>query len=230
MNTTRRGKIARLPKDIREQLNRRLADGESGARLVAWLNGLPEVSAVIAQEFAGQPIREQNLSEWRLGGYEDWVKQQEAREWVRHVSEEAAELAGESGNASLTDRLSVLAAVQVGRWLRELASEWDGSEQHCQQLQALCQELAKLRRGDKEARWLHLAEERWQSESEKAKRDLAGNPVSRMLLAKVIGSMIEQMPKADDGGVPADLMTFFLHGRRDQPGEERLKTAAPPPQ
>ena len=227
MNTTRRGKIARLPKGIREQLNRRLADGESGARLVAWLNGLPEVVAVLADEFAGQPIREQNLSDWRLGGYEDWVRQKEAREWVRNVSEEAVELGGESGDASLTDRVSVLATVQVGRRLRELASEWDGSEQHSQQLQALCQELSKLRRGDQEARWLRLAEERWQDEIAKEKRKLESNPATRMLLTRVLGSMLEDMPKAANGEVPADLMSFILRGRRDQPADERSETAAP---
>ena len=65
MNTARSGKIARLRKAVREQLNRRLADGETGPDLVAWLNGLPEVQAVVAAEFVGCPVREQNLSQWR---------------------------------------------------------------------------------------------------------------------------------------------------------------------
>jgi len=34
----RNGKIARIPLEIREQLNCRLADGEPGNRLVEWLN------------------------------------------------------------------------------------------------------------------------------------------------------------------------------------------------
>lgn len=38
---TRTGKIAWLPRTIREQLNRRLEDGEPGSDLVAWLNALP---------------------------------------------------------------------------------------------------------------------------------------------------------------------------------------------
>ena len=33
---TRNGKIARLPRDIRNQLNQRIADGEPGVRLVEW--------------------------------------------------------------------------------------------------------------------------------------------------------------------------------------------------
>jgi hypothetical protein len=69
---TRRGKIARLPKNIRDQVNQRLDDGEQGARLVAWLNSLPEAQAILARDFDGKAIREQNLSEWRKGGYREW--------------------------------------------------------------------------------------------------------------------------------------------------------------
>jgi hypothetical protein len=39
---TRNGKIARLPQEIREQVNRRLEDGEPGKQIAEWLNGLPE--------------------------------------------------------------------------------------------------------------------------------------------------------------------------------------------
>ena len=38
MNMTRNGKIGRLPKAVREQVNRRLEKGEKGRTLVAWLN------------------------------------------------------------------------------------------------------------------------------------------------------------------------------------------------
>ncbi|MGA3268466.1 MAG: hypothetical protein ABSE16_16780 [Verrucomicrobiota bacterium] len=53
MNLTRNGKIGRLPKTILEQLNRRLENGEIGRPLVAWLNSLPEVQALLAAEFEG---------------------------------------------------------------------------------------------------------------------------------------------------------------------------------
>jgi len=48
MNAAPKGKIGRLPKAIQEQVNRRLDNGEKGWPLVAWLNSLPEVSAVMA--------------------------------------------------------------------------------------------------------------------------------------------------------------------------------------
>src|SRR5260370_12369239 len=66
------GKIGGLPLDIREQLNRRLQDGEIGKDLVVWLNSVPEVQAVLKAEFGDRPVNEPNLSDWRTGGYEDW--------------------------------------------------------------------------------------------------------------------------------------------------------------
>jgi hypothetical protein len=40
----RNGKIARLPIEIRGELNRRLRSGEKARRLVPWLNSMPEVA------------------------------------------------------------------------------------------------------------------------------------------------------------------------------------------
>src|SRR5579859_5578693 len=65
MNTTRTGKIARLPKYHRHELSRRLENGESGAKIVAWLNDDENVQEVLEEYFNGHPITEQNLSEWR---------------------------------------------------------------------------------------------------------------------------------------------------------------------
>ena len=74
---TRTGKIARLPRLIRNELNQRLGDGEEGKKLVGWLNRLPEVRAVMAESFEGKPVTEQNLSEWKAGGFAEWAGRQE---------------------------------------------------------------------------------------------------------------------------------------------------------
>jgi hypothetical protein len=81
---TRNGKIARLPLAIRQELNQRLQDGQKGRQSVAWLNGLPEVQAVMASEFRGKPIAECNLSErlrlqWEKLGFRREVSQWRAR-------------------------------------------------------------------------------------------------------------------------------------------------------
>src|SRR5437016_11150196 len=102
MNLTRNGKIARLPLAVRQELNRRLDEGEQGKKLVAWLNELPEVQAIAAAEFGGKAIREQNLSEWKQGGYRDWQAKQDALEIADQLGEDATEWNAE-GRAPLTD-------------------------------------------------------------------------------------------------------------------------------
>jgi hypothetical protein len=71
------GKIARLPRTIRDELNRRLDDGEQGKGLLEWLNGLPEVKAALDKEFEGRLVSHCNLTEWRKGGFREWREQQE---------------------------------------------------------------------------------------------------------------------------------------------------------
>jgi hypothetical protein len=71
----RRGKIARLPGNIREELNIRLDDGQEADEILTWLNALPEVREVLATQFEGSSISPQNLSAWRHGGFQEWLFQ-----------------------------------------------------------------------------------------------------------------------------------------------------------
>lgn len=70
------GKIARLPFEVRGELNIRIRDGQTGPEILTWLNKRPEVQLRIAQLFAGKPVTSQNLSEWRYGGYREWLASQ----------------------------------------------------------------------------------------------------------------------------------------------------------
>jgi hypothetical protein len=67
------GKIARLPRAIRKNLNERLDRSEPGLQLLVWLNALPEVKQVVQKKFASAPINKQNLSNWRQGGFQEWL-------------------------------------------------------------------------------------------------------------------------------------------------------------
>ncbi len=91
---TRNGKIARLPRPIRDELNRRLEDGEPGVKLVEWLNGLPEVIQVLDAEFGGRAISDANLSEWKNGGFLDWQAQQKIQASLRDLKMGREELDG----------------------------------------------------------------------------------------------------------------------------------------
>ena len=47
IKTYHRGKIARLPHGVREEVNLRLVNGETSTTILPWLNGLPEVQVVL---------------------------------------------------------------------------------------------------------------------------------------------------------------------------------------
>ena len=120
MNTNRNGKIARLPRAVREELNRRLDNGESGRQLVAWLNAQPEVQAVVATVLGGSAIRDQNLSEWTQGGSWDWQARPEALELVQRLGEDTAELQAD-GRLPLTDTPALWLAARYAVATRQVA-------------------------------------------------------------------------------------------------------------
>jgi hypothetical protein len=169
MNTTRHGKIARLPKAVRAELNRRIENGEPGKQLVVWLNALPEVQAVVAAEFGGKPVREQNLSEWKQGGYRDWVAQQEALELAERLGEDAAEL-GAADRPPLTDTLALWLAARYAVATRQVSAA-EGAE-GWRRLREFCADIVELRRGDHSGARLKLERERLEREREKTEEEV----------------------------------------------------------
>lgn len=165
---TRRGKIARLPRGIREQVNRRLDDGQEAKGVAEWLNGLPEVAAVMAEEFGGEPISESNLSQWKTGGYADWEAQEEKRERVRQLTEEALELGEDADGMGLAERLAVVAAAELVLSMREGLNKNMGPEERRKWLMEVLREIARLRREDNRRGYLELARERRRAEQAEA--------------------------------------------------------------
>src|SRR4051812_14524967 len=170
----RNGKIARLPRPIRDQLNRRLDDGEQGAPLVEWLNRLPEVNRVMERDFNSRPINEQNLSEWRQGGFLEWQKHQESCDWVRTLASDAEQLVEESGVMPLSDRLSSMAALSMGKLIPALAADALADSAKRDDFWRLLRELARLRRDDFEALRVRAYREMSHTHRQNIRRDLAG--------------------------------------------------------
>ena len=166
---SRVGKIARLPEHIREQINRRLQDGEEGKDIIAWLNSLDEVKAVLAGKFAGRPINDGNLSEWKLGGYRDWEAQQIALAEARRVMSEGRELA-EIGDKALADNLAVWLTGRYVVATRKLMENSD-DESAWKMLRELCHDLVALRRGDHGAEWLRIEREKLKLQRKKQHYD-----------------------------------------------------------
>ena len=157
---TRTGKIARLPRDIRDQLNRRLCDGEPGSQLVLWLNSLPESQAVLAREFAGRSISEQNLSEWKQGGYRDWLARHDALAQVRELVADAQELTDATDGALAEHLATVLAARYAAALVDWQGEATDEFRRKLRSLRGLCQDIVELRRGNHSAARLKIEQER----------------------------------------------------------------------
>jgi hypothetical protein len=169
---TRNGKIARLSRTIRDELCRRLQDGEPGVRLVAWLNDLPDTRRALATDFGGRPINEQNLCEWKAGGYRDWLARQETLSQARELAADAKELTAAT-DGKLTDHL---ATVLAARYAAALAG-WDGEvteefRRKLRTLRSLCQDIVELRRGDHSGARLNLEQERLEREREKTEEEV----------------------------------------------------------
>ena len=91
--TTRNGKIARLPFNIREELNNRLLENVPVKDILIFLNTDSTVRYCMDMLFQGRCITEQNVSEWRQGGYEEWLLYRSCLGNVRDLSEDAARAA-----------------------------------------------------------------------------------------------------------------------------------------
>ena len=108
-------KIAILPNEIREQLNLRLLEGETGEpfgvgaggmsrkearELAAWLNALPKVQSMLGSQFNGSSISEVNLTSWRQGGYLQWVTERKRFDSARALADGDCDLAKKRLSAS----------------------------------------------------------------------------------------------------------------------------------
>ncbi|MDB6020107.1 MAG: hypothetical protein JWR19_4596 [Pedosphaera sp.] len=124
---SRVGKIARLPKAVRFKLNLRLENGESQRALVVWLNKLPAVQKVLAGEFEGRPINEQNLTAWKQGGFAESRAQEELVAHACEMGKEGVEFLREreerngKHKESFAQNLGLCLAMRIAGMI----TEWD---------------------------------------------------------------------------------------------------------
>lgn len=118
---TRTGKIARMPASIREEINRRLHDGQPARVILAWLHSQPEALRVLEEHFGEEPVSPQNLSEWRAGGYRDWLSRRERVDHLKVLSDYAISLARAGG--SITEGAAAIAGGRILEMLETLPQE-----------------------------------------------------------------------------------------------------------
>jgi hypothetical protein len=109
-NHRRNGKIARLPKETRDLLNRMLDDG------------LPYRVIIDELGEGGSGLNCQNITNWVQGGYQDYLRLQEAIHKAKLQTEFAADFLRETGPldpALLSQALNLVAGTQLFDALRK---------------------------------------------------------------------------------------------------------------
>jgi hypothetical protein len=120
--SARNGKIARLPRPVRDELNRRLECSEESPELLDWLNALPEVQAVLNEHFEGAPVTKQNLSHWRQGGFQEALARRDLAQDAHDLTDPAREMGADCIDADLADNAALVLAARLGA----LVANWDG--------------------------------------------------------------------------------------------------------
>jgi len=82
----RNGKVARLPAELRDQINRLLDDG------------IPYKTIIEKLGEPGKHLNEDNISNWRLGGFQDYLNAQAINDRARAQTEAAADVIRETGH------------------------------------------------------------------------------------------------------------------------------------
>ncbi len=163
---SRPSKIACLPQAVRDEVNQRLADGQTGASIADWLNDLPEVTAVLRERFNNEPVSEPNLSSWRLGGYQDYLERRDRLDLARELASVAASLAAANpaNPATLASGATVLLAVRLFQALETC----DPADQP-DRFRHLGLALAELRAADRAAQRLQQEDRRLALEERRVK-------------------------------------------------------------
>jgi hypothetical protein len=196
----RTGKIARLPRNIRNSLNTRLDNGEQATGLVQWLNDLPEVQALLAADFEGRPINQQNLSDWKAGGFLDWQRTQQSCDSIRDLFEHADDLESAADDYQIPDRLASILAAELAEETRRLLASTTDPKERWRYLSDALRHLNTLRMGDRLAARsaldrFHLEIESHRHEEEEAKkessrlRDQLTKPIINGMRRKTLATM-----------------------------------------
>ena len=109
----RNGKVARLPVVLREQINQMLDDGVPYKAIIEKLGG------------AGKHLNEDNISNWRLGGYQDYLNTLQINDRARTQTEAAVDVLRETGHLGPAKLQQVCQEIALLQYLRTLMDHGD---------------------------------------------------------------------------------------------------------
>ena len=116
---TRTGKIARLPKTLRDAVNTALRDGATAAAVIKLVSAAAANGTTNGDGSAIEIPNEQNITNWRDGGYQDWLKEQERLDDMRAKREFALRVVQENEGSKIHEAGLNLAASQIFELLQD---------------------------------------------------------------------------------------------------------------
>lgn len=183
---TARGKIGRLPADVRAEVCRMIRDNRPAADVIAYL-----------AEQGVEGVRPQNVSSWKTHGFQEWARRQERLETMAARREFARELVaearseGDGGLELASDAASAMAVDAIQTVLEEFdpvhLSELCAAKPAT--FVALVDALGTLRKGDQAAVKLRMEFEDYRRrvraavEALRAKTDAGGQATAEDLRA-----------------------------------------------
>ena len=109
----RNGKVARLPLALRDQINQMLDDG------------VPYKAIIERLGEAGKHLNEDNIGNWRLGGYQDYLNTLQVNDRARTQTEAAAHVLRETGHLGPAKLQQVCQEIALLQYLRTLMDHGD---------------------------------------------------------------------------------------------------------
>ena len=126
---------------------------------------------MVARDFGGKPVREQNLSEWRKHGYKEWRQRHEALDMTRQLLGDIGRLQP-PGAPPLADQMAVCLIARLLVAVQKQAEKSGDGELDSKTLRELVHDVVAVRRGDHSGARLKMERERLEREREKTEEEL----------------------------------------------------------
>jgi hypothetical protein len=130
---------------------------------------------MLAQKFGGRPIDDNNLYEWRHGGYEEWLWHEDRRDRLGSAFEHIAKLDAVGDGTQVAERLGAIVAAELAKALNMLEGISDMNDRWFR-LREISRELTRFRRENCNNQRLRLAEQRLENETERQRNQQRREP------------------------------------------------------
>jgi hypothetical protein len=150
------GKVGRLPKTLRDQLNQMILDGVSYPDIIARLGD------------AGKDLKPDNISQWKKRGYQDWLLYHEWLEDISCKSEFSNDILAAPDSISMHQAGLRVAASQMFDQLRLFKAKSDGEASISSQPEKFARLVNALSRLSREALVFKKYEDARQKEQQHA--------------------------------------------------------------